>query len=95
VNEEKLKKNGESRADFFLSVAQVMVCQQTDWAEKYKLQRGRALYNLRTRNRNNNQIDNYLPTRHANHDAIVTSVNTDICQPCAFSVVPFKLNKKS
>jgi hypothetical protein len=34
VNEEKLKKNGESRADFFLSVSQAMRCPTTDWAAK-------------------------------------------------------------
>jgi len=41
VNEEKLKKNGESRADFFLSVAQAMGCPTTDWEAKHKLHRGR------------------------------------------------------
>jgi hypothetical protein len=94
VNEEKLKRNGESRADFFLSLAQAMVCQTTYWEAKYKLHRGQP-YNLRQRNTRKEVIDDYLPMTHANHEAIIPLINTELCQPCAFSIIPFQLNKKS
>ncbi|MFN9981317.1 MAG: hypothetical protein ACK53Y_15435, partial [bacterium] len=61
VNEEKLKKNEESKADFFLCVAQAMGCPTTDWAAKYKLHRGRP-YNLRQKSTRNGAIEDCLPT---------------------------------
>jgi hypothetical protein len=94
VNEEKLKKNGESRADFFLSVAQAMGCPTTDWEAKHKLHHGRP-YNMRQRNTQNGAIEDYLPTTHANHEAMIPLINTEQCQPCAFSIIPFQLHKKS
>jgi len=93
VNEENSRNNGEARADFFLSVAATMVCQSMDWAEKYKVCQGRS-YNLRSRNVTNQVLDDYLPGRHENHNRMITCINTNFCQPCAFSVIPFPLHTK-
>jgi hypothetical protein len=40
-------------------------------------------------------LDAYLPGRNVNHDTTIDATrNTDVCQPCAFNVVPYEQHKK-
>jgi RNA polymerase subunit RPABC4/transcription elongation factor Spt4 len=94
VNEEKLQKGGESRADFFLSISRAMVSPDTDWEAKYKQRHGR---NMRTCSNQGDcdDLDAYLPSRNVSRGASTTTINADVCQQCAFSIVPYQLSKES
>jgi hypothetical protein len=88
-------QNKEARADFFLSVAQAMVCQNTDWELKY-YQRHERTSRTRRNFDDSDSVDAYLPGRNVHHDTTINAtINTDVCQPCAFNVVPYHKKSKN
>jgi hypothetical protein len=94
VHEDITQQGEEARADFFLSVAQAMVCQNTDWELKYKQRHERTTRSQRNSD-DSDSVDAYLPGRNVHHETTINAtINTDVCQPCAFNVVPYELHKK-
>jgi hypothetical protein len=94
VHEDITQQGEEARADFFLSVAQAMVCQNMDWELKYK-QRHKCTTSTQRNSDDSDSVDAYLPGRNVHHETTINAtINTDVCQPCAFNVVPCELHKK-
>jgi hypothetical protein len=59
-----------------------------------KIQIGKENINqTRSNDGDSDDFNVHLPSRNVNCAEIITSVNTDACQPCAFSVAPFHLSK--
>jgi len=94
VHEDIKQQGEEARADFFLSVTQAIVCQNTDWEQKYE-QRHESTRSMQRNSDDSDSVGAYLPGRNVNHDTTINATrNTDVCQPCAFNVVPYEQHKK-
>jgi hypothetical protein len=94
AHEDIMQQGEEARAVFFLSVDQAMVCQNTDWELKYN-QRHERTSRTRRNSDDSDSVDAYLPGRNVHHDTpISATINSYVCQPCAFNIVPYELHKK-